>query len=75
MQTHHCLLIGDTATRLAREFSIEEENFEYFLTDYAVKEFENMKNYKASLMDLFNSKTRYDLRFFKMSNYFFRVFK
>jgi len=57
-KTHHCLLIGDTATRLAREFSIEEENFEYFLTDYAVKEFENMKNYKASLMDLFNSKTR-----------------
>ena len=45
--------------RLARKFSIEEASFDYFLTDYAKKEYENMKDYTTSLSDLFNSKTRF----------------
>jgi len=57
-QSRHCLLTEEAALKLARKHGIEEKEFEYFLTDYAKKEFEKMANYATSLTDLFNSTTR-----------------
>lgn len=59
-KSHHCLLSGKAAYKLAKKHQLPEEDLSYFVTEAAWKEFEEMGDYNNTLEELFNGSTGHD---------------
>jgi len=58
--SHHCLLSGNAAYNMARKHRLPEADLSYFVTEDALREFEEMSNYNNTLEELFNGAKGHD---------------
>merc|ERR1719334_263580 len=59
-KSHHCLMSGKAAYKIAKKYHLPEAYLDYFVTEDAWKEFNEMSNYNNTLEELFNGATGHD---------------
>jgi len=58
--SHHCLLSGNAAYNMAKKHNLPEADLSYFVTEDALREYEEMGNYNNTLDELFNCDNGHD---------------